>query len=535
MTETGTRLAVFRAARSRALASGLNEYEALQEAAYTTNDLIDFGRHGSKMLAARRLVTFLNANIQGIDKEVRSISGFSNNANAVADVISPYLKQSEGNVLSVLERERIPVSVKAWAKASFIGLLGMMLTAAYKDDEEYEEVSKYFRNTHWVFKDHTGTWRRIPRPFTLGISSLAAERAFEAYYKKDTKAFERLRSGIFDLVMPPHAVPAVQVAYEWWANKSAFTGAPIVPQHLENVSPELQFTAYTSEFSKWLAQGVGVSAAKLDYAIASVTGSVGRNLLDLSNQALPATAQALGNAGLPQLGLSATPRQELSQRDMPFVRRFTIDPARSSQSKKEFWEAMSQSNGEMSGLAKSYKEFTDSQQYSEAAALLRKAPENDRIFALLQYHGSPADKAEHPMTRANSVLSVTNGIRRELDRGVLRDENGNLYSPSNRRVIQEMIEQIQMREARNAQIVIGASGYTNMKIMPTEPVLDELMKKVPSLAAELDYRLSKPVPFLGKIKSFDEVRYGWPDLKQRVLEPNFAGDNPTHRTVGRKS
>ena len=533
--ETGPRLSVFRAARQRAEKSGLTEYQAIVEAVATANDLLDFNRHGSRMLAARRLATFLNSGVQGNDKEVRTLFGYSNNYNHVADLISPYIKQSEGQVLSILEAKKVTVAAKAWAKLSFYAMVGVAMSLLYKDDEEYKKINQYFRNTHWVFKDSSGTWRRIPKPFSLGMASLVAERGFERMYHKDPAAIERMITGLFDIMLPPHTIPGLQIPYELWANKSAFTGAPIVPKHLEGLSGEMQFNKYTSEFSKWLAQGVGVSAAKLDYAIAGITGSLGRSLLDLSNPTLPAAGKALRDSGLPQMGLPTTPRPEMAQRDMIFVRRFTVDPARSSQSKREFWEAMSQTNGQMTGKAKSYKEFMDSQQYSEASELLRKAPENERAFALLQYHGTTSDKASHPMTRANAVLSVTNGIRRELDRGILKDDEGNAYSPSNRRVIQEMIEQIQMREARNAQIVIGERGYTHMKILDVEPVMAELAKKVPSLAAELEYRLSKPVPFLGKIKSFEDVREGWPDLKQKVLEPDFAGDNPTRRKVGRKS
>ncbi|TXH10948.1 MAG: N-acetyltransferase [Hyphomicrobiaceae bacterium] len=530
VTETGTRLSVFRAARERALADGLDEYEATVEAAYTANDLIDFGRHGSKMLAARRLVTFLNAFVQGIDKGIRTGAGGSEVKRAVQDVISPYVRQSDGQVLTVLERKAVPVAAQFYMKMTMIGFVGFALSAVYKDDPEYEEIPEYFRNTHWIFKDATGTWRRVPKPFELGAMSLVMERTFEAYYKGDTKAMKRLVSGLGDLVAPPHVVPGVQVAYELWANKSSFTGGPIVPPNLEKLPGELQFTAYTSELSKWMAVGTGVSAAKIDHAIAGITGSLGRSLLDKSNVIMPPVGMFLQERGMPTLGLPTTPRPEQRDVDRIFVRRFTVDPARSSESKKEFWKEMSTTNGEMAIKAAGYKEFYDRAQFDEAAQTLKRMKEHERVYALVEGHGNATDKREHPMNRAKSVLEVTNGIRRDLDTGKMKDDNGNAYSPSDRRVIQEMFEQIQMREARNSQIVLGLPGFTHLKIMPVEPVIRELEAKVPSIAEELDYRLRK-----ARVKDFDEVRDGYADLKARVLEPDYVEANPPRRKAGRRS
>ena len=191
---------------------------------------------------------------------------------------------------------------------------------------------------------------------------------------------------------------------------------------------------------------------------------------------------------------------------------------------------MSTTNGEMAIKAAGYKEFYDRAQFDEAAQTLKRMKEHERVYALVEGHGNATDKREHPMNRAKSVLEVTNGIRRDIDTGKMKDDNGNAYSPSDRRVIQEMFEQIQMREARNAQIVLGLPGFTHLKIMPVEPVIRELEAKVPSIAEELDYRLRK-----ARVKDFDEVRDGYADLKARVLEPDYVEDNPPRRKVGRRS
>lgn len=531
VTETGTRLSVFRRAKDRALADGLDEFEALQEAAYTANDLIDFGRYGSRMLVARRLVTFLNAQLQGLDKGLRTALGFSEGGKTIQDINSPYLRQSEGAVLTVAQKEKVPLAAIAWTKMALgLGFVGFALSWLYRDDDEFQEIPEYFRTTHWVFRDPSGTWRRIPKPFELAGPSLVVERAFEAYYLRDGKAMSRLGDGLARLVVPTHVVPGVQLSYELWANKSGFTGAPIVPAHLEKLPGELQFTAYTSEFSKWIATHTGVSAAKIDHAIAGITGSLGRSLLDKSNQIMPKIGQGLEAAGLPKFGISSRNRPELRQSEMIFIRRFTVDPARSSQAKKDFWEQMSESSGKYALNAKGYQEFYDRGQFVEADEMLKRMTENERAYALLEGHGSASEKRNHPMTRARQVLSTTNGIRRDLDTGKLKDDNGNEYSSSDRRVIQEAIEQIQMREARNALVVLREKGYEGKKIMPVEPIMREIEAKIPSIAEEIEYRLRH-----AKVREFEDVAQDWPALKADVLAPGYGPDHQPRRKVGRRA
>ena len=516
LTETGTRLAVFRNARLRALRDGLSEHEAIVEAAYTANDLIDFGRHGSKMLTARRMVTFLNASLQGLEKAFRVGTGQSNNPRVIRDIISPYIKSRTGQPLSILEQKQVPVSAKAYAKFFSLGLVGFALALAYRDDEEYQEIPAYFRNTHWMFKATDGSWIRIPKPWELAAFSNIVERSFERAYHDDEKAMDRLVSGLFELVTPPHTVPGVQVAYELWANKSTFSGMPIVPDRLQGLDPEMQFTEYTSEFSKKLAQWTGISAAKLDHAIMGLGGGLGRTGLALTDQAFNLTGYAN--------------RPEMRMEEAPFVRRFTTDPVRSSQSKQEFWKQMGQTDGELSRVATSYKELWDRGQYLEASNLLEKRSENQKVYALLEGHGRAADKRLHPMNRAKDILSVTSGIRRELGSGELTKPDRTEYGPSDLRVITEMIEAIQMREARNAMIVTGQPGFKHMTLLDVQPVMAELRAKAPDLADELEYRLADK-----KIQDFEDVRAGWPELKATVLAPGYAEDHPSRREAGRRS
>jgi hypothetical protein len=533
LTETGTRISVFRRARQRALNDGLNEYEAAVEAAYSANDMIDFGRHGSKMLVARRLVTFLNAALQGLDRSARTARGKTENVRTVRDLISPYIKSRNGQPLTIAERRRVSLATKMWGRIAMISLIGAALTMLYLDDEDYEEFPEYFRDTHWLFK-LGGQWFRIPKPFELGAGSLILERGIEAFVKGDEAARDRLLRGLVNLATPPTSIPGMTLALELTTNKQFGIGETVttamlkqltgqkvdsrdlVPQNMLKLPAEMQYTAQTSEISRMLAQWTGYSAIKWDHIIQGLGGSLGRTALDLSKQ-LP----------------SDRPRTEMRPEEMIFLRRFTAEPARSSQSKRQFWQLMSRYTGEFEGASSALKKLYDEgrENSPEADALLESMNDNERAFALLElYEDKISVRRMHPLNRAMDIISVSNGIRKELLTGELKKADGSAYSPREMRQIQETIELIQLREARNALIAIGHPGWSHMRVLDGEAPHRELEALVPDLAEEYNFRLGKK-----KLPSFEEVREGWPDLKREILDPDYRLINEPKRKRGRQS
>lgn len=527
LTETGTRLALFRNAMKRGLRDGLSEYEAAIEAAWSSVDYIDFTRHGSRMLVAKRLLLFMNAAIQGLDRARRVAIGQENSQRAMFDAVSPYLKQRSGQPLTVMERKRVPLAAKMWAKMAAYSALTTALFLLYEDDDEFQEIPEYFRTTHIIFKGPDGDWWRIPRPFELGAMGLAMERSFEAYYRGDEKAMERLRTGLYGLFVPPHGAPGVQLAYELATGtkmdmgesvvsaglKSIAgkdTGQAIVPEYLKKLPPEMQFMVQTTEFSKWMAQQTGLSAAKIDHVLSSVGGP-------LAMTAARAPEQMFGE-------------KETRREDALFVKRFAVDPARSSQSKREFWSLMGYTNADFTQAANGYKERLDRGQTLEAQEFIKRLTPNERAYAVLENVGTADERRQHPMNRAKDIISVTNGLRRELATGELKRADGQPYSPNERTMIDQAIEQLQMREARNALVVIGHPGFGQLRVMPSAPVLEEIAKSLPDFNEEMETRLAKK-----KIVPFEDVQAGWPDLKASLLDGSFEGDREVTRKRGRQA
>src|SRR5690606_2384635 len=145
LSETGTRLGVMSGAFKAAKKRGLDDYEAVTEAAYVARDYLDFGRRGSRMLSAVRLVTFLNAQIQGMDKAARVLTAGGN----LRRVLAPLGKAAPR---TDAEKRALVHAYKAWIKLAALATFGGTLASLYADDPEYQEFGDRVRSTHWFFK-----------------------------------------------------------------------------------------------------------------------------------------------------------------------------------------------------------------------------------------------------------------------------------------------------------------------------------------------------------------------------------------------
>jgi hypothetical protein len=155
-----------------------------------------------------------------------------------------------------------------------------------------------------------------------------------------------------------------------------------------------------------------------------------------------------------------------------------------------------------------------------AQQLLDSLSEDERAYALLSA-GNSGSRAKlrnlHPLNRAKGIVEVTSAIRRELilDRlltGKDDDAEKVVASPATRRVVDEILGNLQMREARNALIVLGADGWRQKQIMPTEPLMEELKAAAPEVYDIVADRLNRK-----KLPSFEVMQKNWPAARERIL------------------
>jgi len=209
--ENANRLAVYQAA--------LRAGKSKAQAAYEAKDLMDFSMSGDWPMIQFLIQTvpFMNARLQGLYR---------------------------------LGRGAAEHPVAFTMKGALVGMAGLALWFAFKDDERYKDLEDWDKDTYfhfWIDDQHY----RLPKPFEIGaIFNTIPERIFEYMYSNETdagklllKRFGFMLTETFSMNPIPQAVmPMV----ESWFNKSFFTGNQIVSPFEEQRLPPEQYRYYTA-------------------------------------------------------------------------------------------------------------------------------------------------------------------------------------------------------------------------------------------------------------------------------------------------
>lgn len=514
LSETGTRQGLFGVSYKRALKQGLSPYEASVEAAFAANDNLDFGRHGSRIGDTIKIIPFLNAQMQGLDKAWRTL-------------VTPAFKEA----LTKQDVEAQKTMLSAYAKIAGVTGLSMALRSAYIDDPEYGELSPYLRNTHWVVRvpglkgnsvvDAFGRtvevppglqnlWAAIPKPFELAILPNLGERAVEMLANKDQKALARWAWGAKDLVVAKWMMDSVGVKLyaEALTGKDTFAGRDIVPERVAGNEPWMQATAGTSEIAKVIGQsadkaeravgmdGGGLSPMYIDHIIKGVGGSWGRTFLSLSDA-------AIGTKG------------DRSLADTAITQRVFKEAYRGSTSLQEFWGQVAKTNGALSQAANTYDAMASNP--AEQASYVARLPEDKRVFVIMNKSDFPADeKRLHPLYRAHEAINAISGMTREIaDQNLTASSNLEpiKLSSSEQRVALDALGRIRMWEARNSMIVSGNSALKGQKPGPIEADMEMLEKTVPAVYDELAQRYAN-----AKVYKASAIADHWDEVRQSVID-----------------
>lgn len=469
LSETSTRLGVFAKGFDQAKARGLSDYEAMIESGFTSRDYLDFARRGSKMMTASRIVTFLNAALQGLDKTTRVLTAGGN----LKAVLTPLSKEAR----TAAEKRALGHAYKAWAKVSLLGAFGLGLRMLYSDDPEYQEINDRLRATHWVAKIG-GQWVFIPKPFELATLSNIFERAYEGTILKDPTAGQRLLSDFRHTIAPPSEVPALAVPFNIGANRD-YLGRPIVPDHLRGtVEPELQFNSYTSDLGKLIGKVFNVSPAVVDYTVTGFGGSLGRYVLQASNM--------IGEA------VTGRPRTAAGPEDMFLARRFVRSIARGSDSQAEFWDNVSKDGGDLTRAEGSFRAFMRDAKDTEGAAYLNRLPPAERAYVIAKVFSAEGDSVIHPLVRTQRAISAIGDFRSDLRNGELRDGRGQVIplTPQDRREIDNALGDFALSEMRNALIDTGIKGWAQKGRMDANAALRRIYERNPEAYNQLGIRLA---------------------------------------------
>lgn len=319
LAEQSTRLAEF-----KKLTKGDYSAAALKEAGFAAREVtLDFQKIGAKMRAFNMITAFQNVAIQDLDRTIRAARS---NPEQVAAKAAMYITAPSVMLWLANKDDERYISLPDWQKDLF-----WIIPIDSWQDANQDDLKTYYpdhlkRMVDGKLKINKGPILRIPKPGIMGLLfGSGVERTLDMVIKNDPKAFSNISDSIGGLIspaiVPDAALPFVEAIY----NKSEFTGAPLIPSHLEDVAGDLQYTNYTSEAAKGLGKLINMtpglrysdykkigSPIVIDNFIRSYTGTLGASVLSLADQAASAA------------GISKVERPSPQLADIPIIKAFVV-------------------------------------------------------------------------------------------------------------------------------------------------------------------------------------------------------------------
>lgn len=498
-TEAGTRNSIVAKVYETKKSQGLSDVEALAEAVKEAQDIMDFSRHGSRTLAIAKMIPFLNATAQGLDKARRTM-------------IEPLWQRMRDGQVFAEDSDTFKNALMAWAKMGGLGAAtGAAWAAINWEKEAYRDASVKFKATH-VVVPYGNKIVVVPKPFELGLGFTLGEYAFARLMKDDQRAGGQFMEAAWDVLkLPLHDIPLVTSGTELALGKSLFTGRDIVPSALQGLPSEMQFTDRTSEAAKWLGQQTGISPIKIEYFVGSQFGNWGRDALALS--------QGVGEDA---------PAKDFD--DRIFLRRFVKDPTRSSDAVTKFWDFMGRTTGKYNQSLGAYDTLVKGFQEQKAAEFLSKLPAPEKSFVTLRSaadeNGKPAFSADekrlHPLQRAYDAVTIVNGMRKEMATNNFATYEGGArikLDPEMRRDLLDNIRELGQMEMRNALVILGEPGYKGRPMLDVNDVMTKIRHISPEVANELAVRYAT-----AKIYKTDEIVKVWPKAQADLVRFGSGAD-----------
>lgn len=238
-----------------AIKNGLSEAEA----SYAVRESMNFYKRGLSPTVqyASRMIPFFNAQIQGL---------------------SVLFKAARGNMPF---DEQLKIRKKFINNAMMLTGFGIAYAMAMDDDEYYKNAKPRDRYSNF-FIPLPGVDEpiKIPIPYEFGWFFSAGVAAADAI-KGEVNTPQQLRAlkdmfvgaipGGSNLGMPQIIKPIAEV----YANKSFFSGNPILSTRLEKLDSEAQYNANTTELAKWFGRMVpGLSPVQLEHIVSGYLGQI---------------------------------------------------------------------------------------------------------------------------------------------------------------------------------------------------------------------------------------------------------------------
>ena len=252
--------------------SAIQNGKSVEEAAYDAAEITtNFKRGGTAVKAMDKYgFSFLNASVQGFDKQVRNAKGD----------INKIRQNGLKGVATVMARLTLASGIP----------LRMLLDWVWRDDKDYEELSDYIKNNYYIIGKRNGRFIRIPKGRVAAFYQTVLTNAYKSV-KGQVNAWDAMLDDLvsFENNIAPNNFmdnnllsPITQVA-----NGKTWYGSDLIPTRLQDLPDSEQYDETTDalsikigELSKKVADATGsdlfeLSPYKLNYLLDQYTGFIG--------------------------------------------------------------------------------------------------------------------------------------------------------------------------------------------------------------------------------------------------------------------
>ena len=371
--------AVEMAPRLAEFISTLRDGKSIEEAMYNASEITtNFKRGGdTAKYFNRNGMAFLNASIQGFDKQVRNIQ-----------------EAKDGGARGMLTY---------MAKVALAGMpLYILNHLMWKDDDDYEELSDYVKDNYYIIKKYgDGKFIRIPKGRVAAFIQNVIQNGVDTA-KGDAKIWDALVDdymSFMDNVAPNNpienfiATPLIDAM-----NNRAWYGGDLLPTRLQDVPDSEQYDESTDALS--------VAIGKLSKRVADATGM---DFLEISpyklNYVLDQYSGALGDIVLPMITPETTSDVNnpiLKGVTAPVLDKFTTDSVLKNRNVTEFYTL----RDEINKLANSVN-ATD-EQILASKYLYSVSSEMGKLYA--EKHRIQADTSLTNKEKYDQVREIQNQI-----------------------------------------------------------------------------------------------------------------------------
>jgi len=252
---------------------------------------------------------------------VRTPESVRNAINAARDITTNFSRKGTAakeleslipyNNAAVQGLRRFLVTYKKHQVKATIGTLALAVApkmleyATFGNDPDYQRIPARDRYRKlFISKRPDGSFVSIQMPPEYNAIGALTEDLMRRYIGDDPQAMKGVADALMNAYTPPAVAGLAQGATQgggidqsiWGAANAtslgpiagvaanqSFTGSPIVPKSMEDVSPQYQYDEKTTVAAKKLGSILKWSPKKIDYLLRQYTGDIGRYILPLTS------------------------------------------------------------------------------------------------------------------------------------------------------------------------------------------------------------------------------------------------------------